>query len=643
MKYPLLDSIDTPKDLKALSVEEMEKLSQEIRGFILDSISQTGGHLASNLGVVELTIALHRVFESPRDKLIWDVGHQSYIHKILTGRKDMFPSLRQLGGLSGFPKRKESIHDVFETGHSSTAISAALGMARARDIKSEEDYNVIAVVGDGALTGGMAFEALNDAGHSKTDLIVVLNDNEMSISHNVGALARHLSKVRTSSEYNWFKKGTQNILDKIPWVGESIAKGIELAKRGFKSLLVHGMIFEEMGFKYLGPIDGHDINNLIKVLRQASNLEGPVLIHVITQKGKGYEFAERSPENFHGVPPFIVETGRSKGSGFATFSETFGNELVRMADRDDKVVAITAAMLESTGLFKFQERFPRRFFDVGIAEQHAVTMAAGLASSGLKPYLAIYSTFLQRAYDQILHDVCIQNLPVRIAIDRAGLVGEDGETHHGIFDISYLSHIPNMTIFAPKNPDELRQIMEYTLSYEGPVAMRYPRGYVDLSSLPSQLSHDEKGEFNPFRWEVLVKGDHCCILSFGKLLEVAIGAANILSKSGINIQVINARCIKPLDQTMLKSISKDYTHWITLEDNVLTGGFGSAINQYAIANDLGIHIMNLGIPDSFVTHGRVDQLLKLISLDSDSVAKKISSFLEDIKENVYVHNFKTEA
>jgi len=641
MKYSLLDSIGSPKDLKALTIEDLEKLSQEIRDFILKTISKTGGHLASNLGVVELTIALHYVFNSPHDKLIWDVGHQSYIHKILTGRKHKFDSLRQLGGLSGFPKRKESNHDIFETGHSSTAISAALGIARARDLQSHDDYNVVAIVGDGALTGGMAFEALNDAGHSKTNLIVILNDNEMSISHNVGALAGHLSKVRASAEYNWIKKGTQQLLEKLPGIGKPIAKGMELVKRGFKSLLVHGMIFEEMGFKYLGPIDGHKISNIISVLEQASKMEGPVLIHVITQKGKGYDFAEDNPELFHGVPPFIMETGKAQKKNISTFSKTFGNKLVELARRDDKVVAITAAMLESTGLMRFKELFPHRIFDVGIAEQHAVTMAAGLAINGLKPYVAIYSTFLQRAYDQILHDVCIQNLPVRFAIDRAGLVGEDGETHQGVFDISYLSHIPNMTIFAPKDTEELRDIMDYTLDHDGPIAIRYPKGYTDLSLLKFYPC-SEDNVFNPYKWETLINGTDCIILSFGKMLEVAIGAARILSQKDISCQVVNARCIKPLDESMLNVLSKSHSNWITLEDNVLTGGFGSAVNKFTISNSIDVDILNLGIPDNFVPQGKVEELLELISLDANSVANRIISFLNRNKENVYVHDVKTK-
>lgn len=637
MKYPLLDSIDAPEDIKAFTIEELNQLSQEIREFILNSVSHTGGHLASNLGVVELTVALHYIFNSPLDKFIWDVGHQSYIHKILTGRKHLFNSLRQSGGLSGFPKRNESIHDVFETGHSSTAISAALGIARARDINSIGHYHVIAIVGDGALTGGMAFEALNDVGNSKTNLIVILNDNEMSISHNVGALAGHLSKIRTSSKYNWFKKGIQNLLDKIPWVGGPTARGIELIKKGFKSLLVQGMIFEEMGFKYLGPIDGHNIKSLNSVLRQASKMEGPILIHVVTQKGKGYKFAEKNPEFFHGIPPFIMETGEAKQKDIQTFSGAFGEKLVELCRQDDRVVAITAAMLEPTGLSKFKEQFPNRIFDVGIAEQHAVTMAAGLASNGLKPYVAIYSTFLQRAYDQILHDVCIQDLPVRLAIDRAGLVGEDGETHQGVFDISYLNHIPNMTIFAPKNTYELRNMLDFTLSYEKPVAIRYPKGYTNIP--PLSTSNDQKDWFNPFDWEILIRGDDCCILSFGRMLEVAIESAEILKELNIEAQVINSRCLKPLDNEILESIARSHTYWITLEDNVIAGGFGSAINNYKVLKGLDVRIMNLGIPDKFIPQGKVEQQLKLLSLDAIGVAHRIAHFLEDIKENVYVHNF----
>ncbi|HZJ56766.1 MAG TPA: 1-deoxy-D-xylulose-5-phosphate synthase [Clostridia bacterium] len=640
IKYSLLDLIDGPMDLKMLTTDDMNQLSEEIRAFILDSVSNTGGHLASNLGVVELTLSLHYVFSSPKDKLIWDVGHQSYVHKILTGRKGMFDSLRQLGGLSGFPKPEESEHDIFGTGHSSTAISAALGMSRARDIRDCGKYHVVAIVGDGALTGGMGFEALNDAGHSKTNLIVILNDNEMSISHNVGALAVHLSKVRSSSRYNWFKKGIERMLDRIPWIGKPVSKSIELVKRGFKSLLVHGMIFEEMGFKYLGPIDGHNINSLVNVLGRAKKMDGPILIHIITQKGKGYEYAEKDPEFFHGVPPFTTETGRTKSMAHETFSWAFGNKLAELAGKDDRVVAITAAMPESTGLLKFRDRFPNRFFDVGIAEQHAVTMAAGLANSGLKPYVAVYSTFLQRAYDQVLHDVCIQNLPVRFGIDRAGLVGEDGETHQGVFDISYLNHIPNLTIFAPKDTQELRDMMDFSLHYERPMAIRYPKGYVNYSVAPYFKA---EMPFNPFDWELLIQGRDCCILSFGKMLGVAVETADLLAKQGIHAQVVNARCIKPLDNNMLKSITLSHNRWITLEDNVITGGFGSSVVNYIADKGLDIDILNLGIPDAFVPQGKIEQLMSILHLDPGSIANRVSDFLNGIKENVYVHNFKTKA
>ncbi|NLJ41675.1 MAG: 1-deoxy-D-xylulose-5-phosphate synthase [Clostridiales bacterium] len=640
MHYSLLDSISSPHDLKGLSIDQLEELSHEIRDFILTTVSKTGGHLASNLGVVELTLALHYVFESPKDIFIWDVGHQSYIHKILTGRKDKFGSLRQLGGLSGFPKYQESQHDKFNTGHSSTSISAALGMARARDLKAEDGSHVIAIIGDGALTGGMAFEALNDAGHSDTNLIVLLNDNEMSISHNVGALAGHLSRVRSSSKYNWFKKGVQNLFSKMPWIGNSLSTCADLVKKGFKSLLVHGMIFEEMGFKYLGPIDGHNLSAMMDVLKQAAKMEGPVLVHAITHKGKGYEYAENNPEFFHGVPPFIMKTGKTQENNFSTFSDAFGDQLVQLAREDNSIVAITAAMLESTGLLKFQELFPQRFFDVGIAEQHAVTMAAGLAAAGLKPYVAIYSTFLQRAFDQILHDVCIQNLPVRLIIDRAGLVGEDGETHHGIFDVSFLNPIPNISILAPKDTEELRAMLDYTKEFNSPIAIRYPRG---RTSLRSPLHKDKKEAFDPFTWDILAEGNQLCILAFGKMLEVAFETADILLKRGIKIGIINARSIKPLDKSMLEYLSKRYKYWVSLEDNILAGGFGSSINQYLIKNNLGTYILNLGIHNRFVGHGQVEELIKLVSLDPSNVAQEINCFLNNYKESDYVQCFQTKA
>ena len=627
--YSLLEKISSPYDLKSLKISELELLAGQIRKFMIENISHTGGHLASNLGVVELTIALHYVFNSPCDKLVWDVGHQSYVHKILTNRRDLFHTLRQYQGLSGFPKRSESNHDVFETGHSSTAISAALGIARARDIKAE-DYHVIAIVGDGALTGGMAFEALNDAGRCNTNLMVILNDNEMSISKNVGALAEHLSKIRSSARYNQIKRFTETMLKKIPIAGRPIIHSVERLKKSFKYLLVPGVIFEEMGFTYLGPFDGHNISTLVNVLKYASKLHGPTFIHVVTQKGKGYPFAENNPEQFHGVSPFHPETGKIVSKSTPTYSCVFGKKLLELGQKDGRVVAVSAAMPESTGLMDFKKHFPDRFFDVGIAEQHAVTMAAGLAINGMKPYVAIYSTFLQRAYDQILHDVCIQNLPVVLIIDRAGLVGEDGETHQGVFDISYLRHIPNMTIMAPKDAEELRDMLEFSLNYNAPIAIRYPKG-----SCSDYQTYSESDDV--LKWESLTNGDSCCILTFGRMLESSFKVREILLKEGISIEIVNARAIKPLDTNKLEVLMRKHSHWITLEDHVIHGGFGSAINEYLINGDSkNISIMNLGIPDRFIPHGSVDELLKSLSLDPVGVARKIRKFLSGFKERVNV-------
>lgn len=628
--YPLLEKIDSPYDIKKLKISELAILAEEIRDFMIENISHTGGHLASNLGVVELTIALHYVFSSPSDKLVWDVGHQCYVHKILTNRKDQFHTLRQYQGLSGFPKRSESIHDVFETGHSSTAISAALGIARARDIKGE-DYHVIAIVGDGALTGGMAFEALNDAGRCSTDLMVILNDNEMSISKNVGALAEHLSKIRSSVRYNRIKRFTESTLKKIPIAGRPIIHSIERLKKSFKYLLVPGVIFEEMGFTYLGPIDGHNINTLINVLKYASKLHGPTFIHVVTQKGKGYPFAENDPEQFHGVSPFHPETGKIVRKSSLTYSEIFGKKLVELGQKDNRVVAVSAAMPESTGLMDFKKHFPERFFDVGIAEQHAVTMAAGLASNGMKPYVAIYSTFLQRAYDQILHDTCIQKLPVVFIIDRAGLVGEDGETHQGVFDISYLRHIPNITIMAPKNAEELRNMLEFTLSYDAPIAIRYPKG----SPWSNYQFHTESNDL--LKWESLTNGENCCILTFGRMLETSFKVREILLKEGISIEIVNARVIKPLDLDKLEILMRKHSHWITLEDHVIQGGFGSAINEFlASVGNRDVSVMNLGIPDRFIPHGSIEELFKSLSLDPVGIARKIRKFLSGFEERINV-------
>lgn len=625
--YPLLNRVNSPSDIKRLSIAELNQLSGEIRQFIIDNISNTGGHLASNLGVVELTLALHSVFNSPFDKIIWDVGHQSYVHKIITQRKDVFATMRQYGGISGFPKRKESRHDIFETGHSSTSISAALGIARARDIKGEKG-NVISVIGDGALTGGMAFEALNDVGSTNTKLIVVLNDNEMSISKNVGAMSQHLTKIRSSSHYNWLKRELDIMLKKTPVIGDPMRHGAGRLKNSFKYIFVPGVIFEEMGFTYLGPIDGHNIGHLMAAFKAASKMGGPTFIHVITKKGKGYEYAEQTPESYHGISSFDVGTGRPLKDKNHSYSNAFGTKLMEMAEQDEKIIAISAAMPEGTGLSHFQHVFEDRFFDVGIAEQHAVTMAAGLAISGMKPYVAIYSTFLQRAYDQIIHDVCIQNLPVVFCIDRAGLVGEDGETHQGVFDLSYLRAMPNMTIMAPKDVEELNIMLEYSRDFNGPIAIRYPKGY--------GICPIGKGKFKLPHWEPLFEGDGCVILAVGRMVETALQVREKLLDYGINIGVVNARVVKPLDSDMLLDMHKKYEIWITLEDNVIAGGFGSSINEFANNNDLMINIKNYGIPDAFIPHGSVDILYKKLGLDAESLAW-------DIKHIIDIHEERANA
>lgn len=631
MNKSLLDSVDSPKRLKLLSFEELNELAFEIRQFLLFYLSKTGGHLASNLGVVELTLALHYVFDSPNDKLIWDVGHQTYVHKILTDRKEVFHSLRQFGGISGFPKRNESEHDCFETGHSSTSISAALGIARSRDILGKS-FKVAAIIGDGSLTGGLAFEALNDAGHSATDLTVILNDNQMCISPNVGALAKHLSRIRTHPKYEWFIKVIGKFFDRLPMLGKFGAKVFEKLKKSLKYFFVPGIIFEEMGFRYLGPVDGHDLPNLITILKRSTSAKGPVLIHVVTTKGKGYEIAESSPDVYHSVPPFKLKTGEFKPQSPITFSQVLGDHLIDMAKRDKRVAAITAAMAEGTGLATYKEYFPDRFFDVGIAEQHAVTLAAGMASHGVKPYVAIYSTFLQRAYDQILHDVCIQRLPVTLLIDRAGIAGEDGETHHGMFDIAFLRHIPNMTLWSPKNTDEFRRMLDATLSVNTPVAIRYEKGPSAQSGLPV---FEEETLFNQ-RWEVLKKGNHCLVLAFGRMLSISCKVAELLDLEGISLQVVNARVIKPLDEQMLLDMAKHFSKWITIEDSVVHGGFGSFVNEFVISYDLNVSMLNIGMPDSFIPHGKVDTLLERFCLDSNGIAMQINSFLKGFKKKHYV-------
>ena len=615
----VLSKIDSPQDIKRLNYKELEQLSTEIREFIIDSVSKTGGHLASNLGVVEITLALHKIFDSPKDKIVWDVGHQAYVHKIITGRKNKFTKLRQHGGISGFPKTLESQHDIFNTGHSSTSISAALGMSKARDIKGE-NFKVIAVIGDGAMTGGMAFEALNDAGHSKNDLIVVLNDNEMSIAQNVGGLSRYLSKIRTQPFYYRVKGDVDSILNKIPAIGKSMAKTIEKAKGTIKYLIMPGAIFEDLGFTYLGPIDGHDIKELEDVLNKAKNMKGPVLIHVLTKKGKGYKFAEDNSDKFHGIGIFNKGTGETNKKGKLDFAGAFGQFMIELAKKDKNLAAITAAMPAGTGLSKFAKEFPKRFFDVGIAEQHAVTLAAGLATQGIKPIVAIYSTFLQRAYDQLVHDVALQKLPVVFAIDRAGLVGEDGETHHGVFDLSYLNHIPNMVVMSPRNYFELSEMLKFSIKYtKGPIAIRYPRGVEEEINV-----EDIRLEFG--KAEVLSEGEEFVIIGVGKMAKTAYDVSARLQEVGISAGAINARFIKPFDHEIIEKSIENGKNIVIIEDNARKGGFGSSVLDYL--NEKGINTQAVKIfayPDEFITHGSVEKLYKQYKLDADSIFNEVYS------------------
>ena len=622
----ILGNINSPIDLKNIPVSELDNLAQEVRSFILENVSKTGGHLASNLGVVELTLAIHSIFESPTDRVIWDVGHQAYIHKILTGRKELFHTLRKYKGLSGFPKRCESIHDVFDTGHSSTSISAALGVAMARDLKKEK-YSVIAVIGDGALTGGIAFEALNHAGHTNTDMIVILNDNEMSISENVGGLSKYLNRLRSDPKYYKVKYDVETILNKIPAVGKTVFKTAEKAKDSLKYFFVPGVIFEELGFTYLGPVSGHDIKELRIVLQRAKKLKGPILIHVITNKGKGYEYAQKNPDKFHGIGPFDIESGKiiSGENKRPSYSSVFGNTLVKLAKENDHIVAITAAMPSGTGLNEFASLFPQRFFDVGIAEQHAVTFAAGLAVNGFRPVFAVYSTFLQRAYDQVIHDVCLQNLPVVFSIDRGGIVGNDGETHHGVFDLSYLSHIPNITIMAPKDGTELTKMLECALSWDGPTAVRYPRGESDDFSKISDYEtiSSKKGE-------VLLKGSDICFIAIGSMVRTAYDAAILLKEKNISAAVINARFVKPLDEELILTECSPIKNIITLEDNMVKGGFGSQVLELFTKKNMNDkNIKLLGLPDRFVEHGDTNELMRAYGLDVHGVIKNV---LEMIKK-----------
>lgn len=600
-------------------MEELNTLAENIRELIIEVVSKNGGHLASNLGVVELTIALHKVFNGDLDKIIWDVGHQSYVHKILTGRKESFHTIRTHKGISGFPKRKESKYDIFETGHSSTSISAALGYALSRDIIGEK-HNVISVIGDGAMTAGMAFEALNHAGDTGTDLIVVLNDNEMSISQNVGGLSQYLNRIRTAPTYFKVKEDVEAILNSIPGIGKQVFKTAERAKDSIKYFLVPGMFFEELGFKYLGPIDGHNINDMIRELERAKKVKGPVLVHVITKKGKGYKPAEEHPDKFHGSSPFNIDTGKPINISIEpSYSDILGDTLINMANKDNRIVAITAAMPEGTGLSKYKEIHKDRFFDVGIAEQHGVTLAAGLASNNLKPYFVVYSTFLQRGYDQVLHDVCIQNLPVVFAIDRAGLVGDDGETHHGVFDLSYLSHIPNITIMAPRDKSEFIQMLEFSKDYNGPLAIRYPRG-----NCYDYIEENNRTDIELGKSEVLVKGKDIAIIAIGGMVEKAYKVTEELKRQGRSVTLINGRFVKPLDEDLIKKVSNEHSLIVTLEDNVKTGGFGSLINDILVQSNYRGEILNIALPDIFIEHGKVNLLFKQYNMDVEGILNRIS-------------------
>lgn len=621
----LLDKINSPADVKKLSDEQLKQLAAEIRQLLIEVISHTGGHLAPNLGVVELTLALHKVFTTPQDKLVFDVGHQAYIHKIITGRREQFPTLRQYGGLSGFPKRCESEHDAFGTGHSSTSISAALGMAAARDLQGE-DYNVVAIIGDGSMTGGMAFEALNNAGTLHKKMVVVLNDNEMSISKNVGAMSDYLYHLRTGETYNKIKNDIEGWLKNMEF-GTDVLKAIRRLKGSVKYLMVPTSIFEELGFTYLGPVDGHDIHGLIEVLQAAKKIDGPVMVHVLTKKGKGYKPAEESPNKFHGTGPFEIATGKKITNPAApiSYTEVFGKTITKLADSDKKVVGLTAAMPDGTGLNIFAQAHPDRFFDVGIAEQHAVTAAAGMAAAGMKPVTAIYSTFMQRAYDSILHDICMQKLHVTMCLDRAGLVGDDGYTHHGVFDYAYLRSIPNMTIMAPKDENELRHMLKTALSFNGPISVRYPRGSgvgVDITEPMHELPIGKA--------EVLREGKELCFWAIGSMVQSAVQAADKLKEQGIDAGVVNMRFAKPLDKELLIEHAKRYGKIVTLEEGVLAGGVGSEVLE--ILDDAGLlqqcAVLRLGIPDEFVTHGDKKLLFRDLGLDTDAIVQKAVAFVK---------------
>lgn len=620
----ILDRIKKPNDVKSLTLPECDELAEEIRQFLIRSLSETGGHLASNLGVVELTIALHKVLQFPEDKLIWDVGHQAYTHKILTGRKEQFATLRKTGGLSGFPKRNESACDAFDTGHSSTSISAGLGMVQARDLKGE-DYTVISVIGDGALTGGMAYEALNNAAELKKNFIIVLNDNEMSITKNVGGMSAYLGNIRTAAAYTELKMEVTQALKKIPKVGDGMVDAIHKTKSSIKQFVIPGMLFENMGLTYLGPVDGHNIGQMIRVFHDAKRKQGPVLVHVLTQKGKGYAPAVRHPARFHGAGPFEIETGLPKSGGKATYTDIFSTVMRKFGDREPDVVAVSAAMVPGTGLKRFGNMFPDRLFDVGIAEEHAVTFAAGLALGGLRPVVAVYSSFLQRAMDQILHDVCMQNLPVVFAVDRAGLVGSDGETHHGCFDLTYLSMMPNMTVMAPKNKWELSDMLKFAIRQSGPVAIRYPRGEA-YDGLEDHRAPVEMGKA-----EVLYQGEEIALLAVGNMVKTAEQVYGKLKEEGKNPTLVNMRFVKPLDTDLLEKLGKNHKWIITLEENIKNGGFGEKVMTYYAEKDefKNVEVRIVAIEDRFVSHGSVGDLMRQQRMDAESVVERIHEWRKE--------------
>lgn len=617
----VLDKIQGPNDVKELKEQELPVLADEIRQFIIDKVSDNGGHLASNLGVVELTIALHRCLNFPQDKLIWDVGHQSYTHKILTGRKKGFDSLRKYHGMSGFPKRDESNCDAFDTGHSSTSLSAGLGMVCARELKKDK-YTVVSVIGDGSLTGGLAFEALNNAASLKSNYIMILNDNHMSISENVGGLSHYLAGVRTAKGYTNFKKNVKASLSKMNAIGEELERNIRRAKSMLKQVFIPGMFFEDMGITYLGPIDGHNIEALTEVIKDAKQVEGAVLIHVITEKGKGYEPAQLHPESYHGVGPFIKKNGMAKKpKEEATYTDIFAKTICELAQTHEKLVTITSAMMDGCGLKGFAKRFPDRFFDVGIAEEHAVTFACGLAAGGFHPFFVVYSSFLQRGYDQILHDMCMQNLPVTLMLDRAGLVGNDGETHQGVFDLSYLTMIPNMTVFAPKNRYEFQDAIAFAADFEAPMAIRYPK----TDAVRILKEYREPIKLGKSEW--IRRGSRVALLAIGTMVETAMEVEELLAKDGIDATVVNLRFAKPLDYEMLDEVLDYHSLIVTMEENVLSGGVGEHICRYVELHSTGVRVVACGIPDKFIHQGSIKELLEETGLDAQSIYQKISTML----------------